>query len=273
MTTTSTSNDAVLYEPATTDRRIGILRLNRPDQRNSMTAELLDAFAAKVAIAKRDAAARCIVLTGSGSCFSSGADLRAQIQRKAGDGEAMRMPHEASFAMYTSFLSLLDLEVPVVGALNGHTVGGGFGLSLLCDIRIGNEASKYGANFARLGLHSGLGISYLLPRLVGASRAAELLFTGKLVSGAEAATMGLLSRAVAADEVMPAALALADDIAAAAPIAVRMMKASLRQNLGWDVRSAAWSEAYAQSATVATADFQEGMAALLGKREPTFEGR
>ena len=264
-------NDAVLYEPATPDHPIGLLRLNRPDQRNSMTAELLDAFAAILPRVRADAQSRCLIVTGSGPCFSAGADLRQQIQR-AGDGPT-RMPHEASYAMYTAFLGLLDVEVPVIGALNGHAVGGGFGLSLLCDIRIGNTASKYGANFARLGLHSGLGISYVLLRLVGLSRASELLFTGRLVSGVEAERMGILSRAVVGDAVLPTATQLAQEIAQAAPIAVRMMKASLRQNLGWDVRGAAWSEAYAQSATIATADFKEGMEALLGKRDPTFEGR
>jgi len=265
-------NDAVLYEPASATHPIGVVRMNRPDQRNSMTAELLDAFAARVLEARADAHARCVVVTGSGACFSAGADLRAQIQR-GGDEARARMPHEASFAMYTAFLGVLDIEVPVVGALNGHTVGGGFGLALLTDIRIGNEAARYGANFARLGLHSGLGISYTLPRVIGASRAAELLFTGRLVSGVEAAAMGLVSRAVPGEQVLHEAMALAHEIAQAAPIAVRMMKASMRQFLGWEVRQAAWSEAYAQSATIATADFKEGMEALLGKRDPTFHGR
>ena len=265
--------DAVVYEPASAERAVGVLRLNRPDNRNSMTGELLDAFALAVADARRDKLARAIVLTGSGSCFSAGADLRSQIQRDGDANGPARMPHEGSFAMYTAFLSLLDVEVPVVGALNGHAVGGGFGLALLCDIRVGNIEARYGANFARLGLHSGLGISYTLPRIVGASNAAELLYTGRLVQGAEALRMGILSRAVVAAEVVATALEIATEIAKSAPIAVRMMKATMKQNLGWDVAQAAWNEAYAQSATIATRDFQEGMAALLGKREPVFEGR
>lgn len=269
------SNDAVIYRPAPApdepEGSIGILTLNRSDGRNSMTSELLDAFALRVAEARADDALRCLVLTGRGSCFSAGADLKAQIQRK--DEGRTRLPHEASYAMYTAFLSLLDIEVPVVGALNGHAVGGGFGLSLLCDIRIGNAKSKYGANFTRLGLHPGLGIAYLLPRLIGVSRASELLYTGRLVDGATAQSLGILSRALPADEVMPAALALAKEIAAAAPLAVRTTKATLRRHLGWDVEAAAEREAFAQAATIATADFREGMDALLSKREPSFEGR
>ncbi|MCB9733743.1 MAG: enoyl-CoA hydratase/isomerase family protein [Deltaproteobacteria bacterium] len=263
-------NDAVIYER---EGAVGVITLNRPDNRNSMTSDLLDAFATATAAAAADHGARCVVVTGRGSCFSAGADLRAQIQREHGEDEKPRLPAEQSHAMYTAFLSVLDLEVPVVGALNGHAVGGGFGLSLLCDIRIGAEGAKYGANFARLGLHSGLGISYVLPRLVGVSNAAELLFTGRLVKGDEAARIGLLSRALPADEVLPAAMDLAREIASAAPAAVRMMKRSLYQGLGWDVRTAAWREAFAQAATVASDDAREGMQALLDKRDPAFTGR
>lgn len=261
-------SDAVIYER---DGDVGVITLNRPDNRNSMTAELLAGFAAAAAACRADHGARAVVVTGRGNCFSAGADLRAQIQ--ADDGGAPRMPHERSFGMYTSFLSVTEIEVPVIAALNGHAVGGGFGLSLLCDVRIAHREARYGANFARLGLHSGLGISYLLPRLVGVSRGAELLFTGRLVDGAEAERIGLVSRALPGDEVLDAALGLAREIAEAAPAAVRMMKRSLYDGLGWDVRGAALREAYAQAATVDTDDFREGMSALLEKRPPRFTGR
>lgn len=271
----SAMSDAVLYSPARPyaepDGGIGVITLNRPDGRNSMTSELLDAFAARVREAKADHELRCLVVTGSGACFSAGADLKAQIQRQ--DEGRVRLPHEASYAMYTAFLSLCEVEVPVIGALNGHAVGGGFGLALLCDIRVGNLAAKYGANFTRLGLHPGLGIAYLLPRLIGVSAASELLYTGRLVDGAEAARLGIVSYAVGADEVMERALAIAREIAAAAPLAVRTTKATMRRHLGWDVAAAAEREAFAQAATVMTEDFKEGMEALLGKREPRFKGR
>ena len=100
-------------------------------------------------------------------------------------------------------MSLLDIDVPVIAALNGHTVGGGFGLSLVCDIRIGALDAKYGANFVKLGLAPGMSISYLLPRLVGMARANELLLTGRLVDGREAESLGILNRAVPAAEVLP----------------------------------------------------------------------
>jgi enoyl-CoA hydratase/carnithine racemase len=258
------ADDAVLYRCADD---IAVVTLNRPDNRNSMTAELLDGFTAAVARARAQAGLRCLVITGSGSCFSSGADFKAEIQR--GDG---RLPHERSFAMYEPFLGVLDVEVPVVAACNGHTVGGGLGLALVCDIRIGARAAKYGANFARLGLHPGMAISYLLPRIVGASRAAELLFTGRLVRGDEAERIGLIGEALDADAVLPRALEIAAAIAAAAPIAVRMTKRSLYRGLGWEPRAAAELEAFAQAATIATDDLREGIQALLGKREPQFKG-
>ncbi|MBP6631517.1 MAG: enoyl-CoA hydratase/isomerase family protein [Kofleriaceae bacterium] len=250
---------------------VGLITLDRPDNRNSMTPELLDAFVVASAEARADRAARAVVITGTGGCFSSGADFKATVQRD--DEGGTRTPAERSYAMYQPFLSVLDLEVPVIAAVNGHAVGGGFGLALVCDIRIGARAARYGANFARLGLHPGMAISYLLPRLIGASRAAELLFTGRLVDGDEAERLGLLSSAVDAADVLPRALALAEQIAACAPIAVRLAKRSLYQGLGWDPRPAARAEAFAQAVTLGTADAAEGIAALLGKRDPVFHGR
>jgi len=233
-----------------------------------MTPELLDAFAVASARARADRDIRVLVVTGTGSCFSSGADFKATLQRDSGAA-----PHERSYAMYEPFLSLLDVAVPVIGALNGHTVGGGFGLALVCDMRIGAEDAKYGANFVRLGLAPGMAISYLLPRLVGVARANELLLTGRLVDGREAAALGILNRAVPAAQVLASAMELAGEVAAAAPLAVRATKAAIRRGLELQVREAARAEAFAQAETLATYDCKEGIAALLGKRTPQFTGR
>jgi enoyl-CoA hydratase/carnithine racemase len=248
---------------------VGVITLDRPDNRNSMTAELLDAFAAACAEARADAAARCIVVTGTGACFSAGADFKAILQRGDRGGE----PHERSYAMYEPFLGVLDLEVPVIAACNGHAIGGGFGLAMICDVRIGARAARYGANFVRLGLSPGMAISYLLPRLVGVARAAELMFTGRLIDGVEAERIGLLAEALDAPDVLPRAMALARVIAANAPLAVRATKANLYRGLAWDPRAHARREAVDQAETVATADAAEGIAALLAKREPVFSGR
>lgn len=261
------SSAAVLYR---NEGAIGFITLNRPDNRNSMTPELLDAFAVASQAARADTAIRCVIVTGIGRCFSAGADFNAALQR--GDGS----PEERSYAMYAPFLSLYDLDVPVIGALNGHAVGGGFGLALVCDLRVGAAQAKYGANFARLGLAPGMAISFLLPRIVGYPRANELLLSGRLVEGDEAAALGILNRAVPADEVFSHAMAMARAIAGNAPIAVRASKAAIRRGLGItadDIRNAARAEAAVQAQTVATEDCREGIAAWLEKRDPVFCGK
>jgi len=148
-------SEAVRYE---TRERIGFITLARPENRNSMTPELLDAFAAASARARADREIRALVVTGTGTCFSAGADLKAGLQRGAED----LADHERSYAMYEPFLSLLELEVPVIGALNGHAVGGGFGLALVCDIRIAAREARYGANFVALGLAPGMRVFALV---------------------------------------------------------------------------------------------------------------
>lgn len=248
---------------------IGLLELNRPEGRNAMTPELLDAFAEALPAIRADRELRVLIITGRGSCFSAGADFNAGVQREGGGG----LPHERSYGMYEPFLGVLDIDVPIIGALNGHAVGGGFGLTLLTDIRIGNREAKYGANFARIGLHSGLGISYLLPRLIGISKASELLFTGRLIRGEEAERIGLFSKAVAPEAVLDEARALAEEIASAAPLAVRAMKATMRRMNGLRIKEAAAIEAPIQAETLATEDAKEGMNAILEKRAPKFKGR
>jgi len=258
-------SEAVRYH---VEERVGVITLDRAANRNSMTPELLDAFGVASAAARADTSTRCVIVTGTGACFSAGADFKSTLQRETG-----MTPEERSYAMYTPFLSLLDLEVPVIGALNGHAVGGGFGLALACDIRIGARDAKYGANFVKLGLAPGMAISYLLPRVVGVAVANELLFSGRLVDGVEAAALGILNRAVPAEDVLPEAMELARTIAANAPIAVRATKAAIRRGVAWTVREAAREEAVAQAQTLATDDCREGIAALLAKRAPVFRGQ
>lgn len=258
--------DAVLYS---VKDHIATITLNRPDNRNSMTPEVLDGFTAAVKKAAVEPRLRCVVITGSGKTFCAGADFRSQLQT----GDAKELPHDRSFAMYEPFLSVLELKVPVIGALNGHAIGGGFGLSLVCDIRLCAENGKYGANFAKLGLSSGMAITYVLPRLVGVSAANELLFTGRLFDGHEGVRNGYASRALPAADVLPAANALATIIAENAPLAVKLTKELLYRGLAWDPRGHARMESYAQAETVVSEDAKEGIAALLEKRAPIFSGR
>jgi enoyl-CoA hydratase/carnithine racemase len=262
------STDPVLLE---IDQGVATLTLNRPENRNSMTPEVLGRFRERVNDVRHDPSVRAVIVTGTGTSFCAGADFRS-TPAVAGDG-GDAFPAERSFATYEPFLEVFELEVPTLAALNGHAVGGGLGLALVCDLRIANREAKYGANFARLGFHSGMAISHLLPRIVSVPVAADLLFTGRLVTGEEAAALGLVNLAVEPARVGEAAREKARAIAGAAPLAVRLMKRALYTGVGWNPRAAAWQEALAQSATLATQDAREGIRALLEKREPKFTGR
>jgi enoyl-CoA hydratase/carnithine racemase len=266
------SEPAVLYEVAD---HVATVTLNRPDNRNSMTPDVLAGLADAVARLRSDTDLRCAIVTGRGPSFCAGADFRSRgAPGSPPDPAAPALPpHERSFATYAPFLSLLDVEIPVIAAMQGHAIGGGFGLALVCDLRVANRDAKYGANFVRLGLSPGMATTYLLPRLVGLPRALELLLTGRIVTGAEAAALGLANHAEAPDQVLARARALAREIASAAPQAVRWTKRLIYAGVGWDPRQAARQEALYQSRTQETQDFREGVAALLGKREPEFEGR
>ncbi len=263
------SDPAVLYE---VKDQIAQITLNRPENRNSMTNDVLEGFADAVAQVKTDPDVRCVIITGSGRSFCAGADFRSQVQRDGPGGRAL-LPHERSFAMYQPFLSVLGIEVPTIGALNGHAIGGGLGLALVCDMRVANADAKYGANFTRLGMHPGMATTYILPRLVGLPKAAELLLTGRIIEGTEAAELGLANYAVPADQVLDKAWELAREVASCAPVAVRMTKRSLYEHIDYDAVTAAYHEAQLQSRTIETEDQREGIAALLEKRKPEFRGR
>lgn len=258
---------------------IGVITLNRPDNRNSMTPDLLDAFAKASWAAKSDATVRCVIVTGTGNCFSAGADFKSSLQREdtADANGKLRSPDERSFAMYEPFLSLLDIDVPVIAACQGHAVGGGFGLALVCDLRIVARDAKYGANFTAIGLSPGMSISYLLPRLIGVARASDLLLTGRLINGEEAERIGIANRCVDSAEVMSTAEGMARAIADNAPYAIKETKKAIYRGLSFTgasaVKDAAQAEAHIQAISVGMDDAREGTTALLEKRKPTFTGK
>ena len=261
------SEPAVLFEVRD---HVATLTLNRPENRNSMTEDVLTGLEAAIAKVRTDASVRAVVIGARGKSFCAGADFKSGAQRSP--GARTLQPGERSFSMYQPFLSVLEIEVPVIGALAGHAIGGGLGLALVCDIRVANTEAKYGANFTRLGLHPGMATTYLLPRIVGMPRAAELLLTGRLVTGAEAEQIGLVNYAVPQDEVDARALELGRACAEAAPIANRWTKHSLYRHAAWSPQEAARYEAELQSRSLETKDHREGVAALLEKRAPHFTG-
>jgi enoyl-CoA hydratase len=249
-----------------------VLTLDDPDRRNAMTEEMGDALTAATAQLADDAGLRAVVLTGAPPAFSAGGDLAMleDLARRTRDEgfdatETMR-------AFYRRFLTVRDLPVPVIAAVNGHAVGAGLCVALACDLRIVAEDAKVGLNFARLGLHPGMGGSWLLPRTVDQQRAAAWLYTGRLVSGAEAAAAGMALSAVAADEVLPAALELAGEIASASPVVVRQLKRTLDLHAP-DLDTALAHEASCQAVNYGTEDLREGLAAGRERRTPAFPGR
>lgn len=256
------------------DGHVATLTLNQPDKLNPMSPELIEDLPGVVAAIRANESVRAVVITGAGRAFSAGADFRTLSGLIEESGlEGIAGVHAGISQLYAAFLPIAEIEVPVIAAINGHAVGGGLGIALLADIRIAADEAKIGANFSRLGIHPGLGISHRLTRAVGHQVASELLFTGRLIRGPEAAEIGLCRRSLPAEEVLPAALALAQEIAQAAPLAVRAIKKTLRTAGEEDVASVLQKEAMAQAILSQTADAAEGIQAQMARRTPEFEGR
>jgi enoyl-CoA hydratase/carnithine racemase len=260
------------------DGDVAVLTLNDPERRNAMTEAMGRALAAAVGELGRDARLRAVVLAGAGRAFSAGGDLD-MIEAKARAGGAdpggpARAANERFMReFYGLFLSVRDLPCPSVAAIHGAAIGAGLCVALACDLRVAARDAKLGLNFARLGIHPGMGATWTLPRLVGPARAAELLFTGRTLEGAEAERIGLVNRAVPADEVRGAALDLAREIAAAAPRAVRAAKRSLAGSAAASLAGQLAVEAAAQALDYETHDLREGLAAARERRSPRFENR
>ena len=203
-----------------------------------------------------------------GKIFCSGADFRA-MTGMAKDAGGME---EAVRRIYGSFLCLRDLAQPTIAKVNGHAIGGGLGLALACDLRVVSTQAKLGVNFTRLGFTPGMATTYVLPRLVGLAKAAELFFTGRVFTGEEAEAIGLANYAVAPEELDAKTDALAREIAGSAPLAVALTKQALYQSVAFDAERALKFEAQCQAQTMKTKDAQEGILAMMQKREPKFTG-
>ena len=247
---------------------IGQISFNCPENLNCMTQEMGEAFQGILYQVKADRQLRCLIITGSSTTFCGGADLKSGFEKNRG-----ALLNEFLMDFYSPFLDIGTVKIPVIAAMNGHAIGGGLGIALMCDIRVANRKAKLRANFVRLGLHSGMAISYILPRLVGLPRANELLLTGRLITGEAAASMGLVNYAVDKDTVMETSMALADEISQSAPAAVRMLKRSIYRGLDWDPVKAAEMDVLNQARTFEMADSKEGIKALFEKRKPNFQGR
>ena len=273
--------------------RVAVITLNRPDSLNalsiSMRAPLLEAFES----ASRDDAVGAIVVTGAGRAFSSGGDITLLAQdtstiNAVGEASAVAATVGAGGLTTVSIGVALGrndisndieayvlnaIEKPVIAAVNGAAAGGGMSLALACDVRWASEKSKFGQSFVRIGLHPDWGALYTLPRLVGASRALELMGTGDLIDAAEALRLGIVSRVLAPEALLDETLAFAERLASGPRVAIAEIKKSVKRALGYTLEQALKREIEAQERCWNTNDAREGFAAFLAKREPRFTGR
>jgi enoyl-CoA hydratase/carnithine racemase len=250
-----------------TDAGVVTITLDSPERRNALDEELAAQLRQAVRDVAADPGARCAVVTGAGRAFCSGADL-GEFRRQESGGVLPR--REMLGAYYRTFLDVRDLAVPTIAAVNGPAIGAGLNLALVCDLRIAAASARFGATFVRLGIHPGGGATYMLARLLGPARAAEMLLGGELVDGARALEMGLVNRLVDDAELPAAAAGLAATIAANAPRAVRATKRALRLALDADMAAMLEVEGLAQAATQESADAGEGWAAFRERRPPRF---
>ena len=255
------------------DDGVAVLTLDDPDRRNAMTEAMGDALAGRCAELAADPDLRVVVLTGTPPAFSAGGDLDMleDLARRAREDGFDATAFMRDF--YLRFLTVRELPVPVIAAINGHAVGAGLCVALACDLRIVADEAKVGLNFSRLGLHPGMGGTWFLPRMLGAQRAAAWLYTGALVSGEVAAMQGLALESRPTADVLPRALALAEEIAAASPVVVRQLKITLADVEDVDLATALDREAAAQAVSYGTDDLAEGLSAGRQRRAPRFEGR
>jgi enoyl-CoA hydratase/carnithine racemase len=253
---------------------IAVLTLNRPEAMNALgepgDGEKVAAACAEV---NADTSLRCAILTGAGKGFSAGGNVKAMQSRVGafgGEPASVRNGYRTNVHVITN--ALYNLETPLIAAVNGAAIGLGCDVACLADIRISSETAKYGVTFLKLGLIPGDGGAWLLPRVIGFSRACEFLFTGDVIDAQTALAWGLVSRVVPADQLMDEAMALATRIAKQPAGALRLAKTLLRQGQSASYQTVMELSAAAQALMHHTKDHAEGVAAILEKREPTFTG-
>jgi enoyl-CoA hydratase/carnithine racemase len=249
----------VLYE---VNDGVAVITLNRPQAMNAWTPQLSDELTMAMGAADTDESVRAIIVTGAGKAFCAGADLSGGEEGFRG-GEASTYDGPRRWPHHTS--------KPVIAAINGHAVGVGITYPMLADIRIASETAKIQYAMVRRGILPELGSHVILPRVLGFSKAAELLLTGRMMSGAEAAEIGLVSRAVPADQVLPVAMEMARDIAVnTAPVSVALAKRLMWEGMNMGIDEMIATEGRIINKLAASPDSVEGVRAFFEKRTPEW---
>ena len=239
---------------------IATVTINRPEALNALNSAVLSELDAAIDVLSRDDEVYVVILTGAGRSFVAGADIAEMRGFTAVEGKRFGVRGGGVF------LKLEQMEKPVIAAVNGFALGGGCELAMACDIRLASEKARFGQPEVGLGITPGFGGTQRLPRIIGQSRAMELILTGRTVKADEALAIGLVDAVYPADELMVKATELAEMICANAQIAVRQAKRCIRMGMQADIATGAAFEAEAFGVCCGTQDKAEGMDAFLEKR-------
>lgn len=220
------------------EEHITILTLNRPETLNAMSEELMGEFVKALDEIERDEEVRVLVITGAGKAFCAGGDIKGGTGILRGKTEASLETKQTMRIAYRVIAKLQHMPMPTIAMVNGDAVGGGWDLALACDIRIGSEQARFSVAFTRLALIPGTGGTWLMPRIMGLSKAAEYLFTGNFLESKEAERIGVLNKVVPAEELEKETMTLAKQIAEKSPLVIREDKILLYKGLEVDFDSA-----------------------------------
>ena len=253
------------------DEHIVTLTMSEPERRNPLTGNTAVAeFQDAIARIEHDRSVRAVILTGSGPAFSSGGSIQEMRRQATEPIDAMKLRRDYREGIQRLPLALFNLEVPVIAAVNGAAMGAGLDLACMCDLRIASENAKFAESFVKLGIVPGDGGAWLLPRIIGLSRAAEMTYTGRVIDAQCALQWNLVSQVVPPEQLLPAARLLAADIASNPPHAVRLAKRLIREGMHTRLDTSLELAAVFQALSHQTADHLEAVDAFVEKRAPVF---
>lgn len=260
-------NSHILYE---IHNHIALITLNRPEAKNAFSPEMIRLWREYLDEAKEDDNVRVIVVTGRGDTFCSGGDIRDMAEGRLKSWDMKKFLWDG---VHRIVLTLEDIDKPVIAAINGAAMGAGMDMAIMCDLRICSDKARLAESYIMMGLVPGDGGAYFLPKLVGVSKALELLFTGELISPEEALKLGIVNRVVPHDRLMSETFRLAEKIAEKPPLAVRMMKRAVYQGQTSTLRAHLDYISSQLSLLSETEDHIEAAKSFLEKRKPVFKGK
>jgi 2-(1,2-epoxy-1,2-dihydrophenyl)acetyl-CoA isomerase len=252
------------------ERGVMVIKFNRPERMNSLGGTLLSEFNAAILEGRADDSVRAIVVTGEGRAWCAGADLQAMGSGTPNPKSARWNTIDPIGEVGRTVLNIRNADKPMIAAVNGVAVGGGFGLCSAFDIRIASEQARFSTVFIKRALAPDCGLSWFLPKLVGPERASEMFFTGRMVDANEAKEIGLVSKVVPHDELMEAAMQVAHGIANSPPTAMAFTRRAIHNSLTATLEQHLEYEWVNQKACLRAPEFQEGVKAFLEKREPDW---